>query len=258
MRAAVSIRRPASADRGMNRAYGANTIMMSATATADTTPDHCVCPPACWLIADRVSEPDPGMHWKKLPVRLATPSLRHCWFRSSFWRVTAAMAFAIEIASRSPSSAMASALVENARIWTASSDGSRKPGSVAGMSPTTVTPCRSSPSQAVAPAAAMTAIRNSGRSAHPSRRLSHRSARTNAIEARPRANVGPCAAPPSVIVSQKRTRKWSCAVPTAFSPSRFFIWSSTSSRLAPAVKPTMTECEMYRVRSPRRARLIAS
>ncbi len=101
---------------------------MSATATADTTPDHCVCAPACWLIAERVSEPEPGMHWKKLPGRFATPSLRHCWFRSSFCRVTAAIAFAIEIASSSPRSAIASALVENMRTCTASMTGSCERG----------------------------------------------------------------------------------------------------------------------------------
>ena len=70
MRAAVSIRSPASAERGMKRAYGANTSMISATATAETTPDHCVRAPACWLIAERVSEPEPGMHWKKLPAEV--------------------------------------------------------------------------------------------------------------------------------------------------------------------------------------------
>ena len=53
---------PASAARGISRAYGANATMISATATADTTPDHCDTAPACWLIAERVSEPDPGMH----------------------------------------------------------------------------------------------------------------------------------------------------------------------------------------------------
>ena len=52
--------------------------MISATATAETTPDHCVAAPACWLIAERVSDPEPGMHWKKLPVKFASPSLRHC------------------------------------------------------------------------------------------------------------------------------------------------------------------------------------
>jgi hypothetical protein len=46
--------------------------------------------------------------------------------------VTAAIAFAIEIASSSPRSAIASALVENARICTASSTGSWNAGSDAG------------------------------------------------------------------------------------------------------------------------------
>ena len=63
---------PASAARGMKRAYGANASMISATAAAETTPDHCVTAPACWLIAERVSEPEPGMHWKKLPVKFAS------------------------------------------------------------------------------------------------------------------------------------------------------------------------------------------
>jgi len=94
MRPAVSIRMPASAERGMKRANGANAIITTATATADTTPDHCVRAPACWFTADRVREPDPGIDWKKLPTRLATPSLRHCWLRSSFWCVTAAIACA--------------------------------------------------------------------------------------------------------------------------------------------------------------------
>ena len=34
------------------------------THTAENTPDHCVTAPACWLIAERVSEPEPGKHWK--------------------------------------------------------------------------------------------------------------------------------------------------------------------------------------------------
>jgi hypothetical protein len=46
------------------------------------------------LIAERVSDPEPGMHWKKLPVKLATPSERHCWLMSSFWRVRAAITMA--------------------------------------------------------------------------------------------------------------------------------------------------------------------
>ena len=53
---------PASAARGISRAYGANATMISATTAADTTPDHCDTAPACWLIAERVSEPEPGMH----------------------------------------------------------------------------------------------------------------------------------------------------------------------------------------------------
>ena len=83
--------------------------MISAPAPADTTPDHCVRAPACWLIAERVSDPEPGMHEKKLPARLANASERHCWFRSSFCRVTAEIAFPIAMASSNPSSAIASA-----------------------------------------------------------------------------------------------------------------------------------------------------
>ena len=44
---------------------------MAATAAAEKTPDHWLTAPACWLIVERVSEPEPGMHWKKLPARLA-------------------------------------------------------------------------------------------------------------------------------------------------------------------------------------------
>ena len=59
---------------------------------------------------------------------------------SSRWPVTAAIAFAIEIASSRPRSAIASALGASARIWTASRVGRRGDGSDAGMSPTTLTP----------------------------------------------------------------------------------------------------------------------
>ena len=31
-----------------------------------------------WLPSEEPSEPEPGRHWKKLPARLANPSLRHC------------------------------------------------------------------------------------------------------------------------------------------------------------------------------------
>ena len=75
MRAAVTIKSPASAERGTKRAYGAKSNMIKATAAADTTPDHWVCAPACWLIAERVSDPDPGMHWKKLPVKFENIAL---------------------------------------------------------------------------------------------------------------------------------------------------------------------------------------
>ena len=200
--------------------------------------------PACWLIAERVSEPEPGMQEKKLPPRFASASDRHCWLRSSRWRVTAAMALAIEIASSRPSSAMASALEARSWIQAKSKRGSAGRGSRVGMSPTTLTPCSSSRSHAVAAAIATTVIRNSGSSGQPNSRLIRRSTSTSAIEANPIHSVGPWIAPPSVSERQKRTAKWACTSPTADWPSRFLSWSSTSSTLAPSVKPTMTECEM--------------
>ena len=88
---------------------------MAATAKADMTPDHWVTAPACWLMEERVSEPEPGMHWKNEPERLARPSERHCWLMSIFWRVWAAMALAMAMASSRPRVAMARALVESWR-----------------------------------------------------------------------------------------------------------------------------------------------
>ena len=64
---------------GMNLAKGAKARTIEATAKADMTPDHWVMAPACWLMEERVSEPEPGMQWKNEPERLASPSERHCW-----------------------------------------------------------------------------------------------------------------------------------------------------------------------------------
>ena len=44
----------------------------------------------------------------------------------------------------------------------------------------------------------------------------------------------------------------------AFMPKRFFIWSITSRLPAPSVKPTITECETKRVRSPSLSSVIPS
>src|SRR5437868_5241268 len=107
--------------------------MISATATADDTADHCVEAPACWLMAERVSEPDPGKQWKNDPAMFATLSDRHCWFILSFCLVWAARAFPIEIASSRPRSARASAPVEKVRIIPASMTGTAKEGSRAGI-----------------------------------------------------------------------------------------------------------------------------
>src|SRR6266481_3210310 len=65
MRKAANMSSPASEDCGMNWANGANSNTVPATATAENTPDHWLTAPACWLIAERVSDPEPGMHWKK-------------------------------------------------------------------------------------------------------------------------------------------------------------------------------------------------
>ena len=53
--------------------------MISATTAAETTPDHCDTAPACWLIAERVSEPEPGMHWKNAAAMLARPRPMQPW-----------------------------------------------------------------------------------------------------------------------------------------------------------------------------------
>ena len=62
----------------MKRAYGASIIIVTPTAAAEIIPAHCVRAPACWLIAERVSDPEPGMQPNRLPAMLATPSDRHC------------------------------------------------------------------------------------------------------------------------------------------------------------------------------------
>ena len=61
MRKAASISSPARDARGMYWAKGANKSTVTATAIAEKTPDHCVTAPACWLTAERVREPEPGM-----------------------------------------------------------------------------------------------------------------------------------------------------------------------------------------------------
>jgi hypothetical protein len=105
-------------------ASGASSNTITATATAEYTPDHCVTAPACRLTAERVSEPDPGMHWKKLPARLAAPSLRHCWLMSSRWPERLAIALAMAIASSNPSMASANASPVRRRTWSHFSSGS--------------------------------------------------------------------------------------------------------------------------------------
>jgi hypothetical protein len=112
------------------------------------------------------------------------------------------------------------------------------------MSPTTRTPSSSRRNHAVTAAIATTTIRNSGSSAQPRRRLTTRSSSTSAIEPAPTASVGQWTGPPAPSDDAKRTRKWSWTPPTACWPRRFFTWSRTSSTLAPAVKPTITEWEM--------------
>ena len=54
------MRIPARAARGIYMESGANNKTIAATAITENTPDHCVKAPACWLIADLVSEPEPG------------------------------------------------------------------------------------------------------------------------------------------------------------------------------------------------------
>ena len=139
------------------------------------------------------------------------PSLRHCWLMSSFCPVTAAMALAIEMASSSPSSAIASALVDELR-------GSRRRpergqlerrqrrGNVADHLDALLRRARASRG-----ARRHHDRRRSGTpgsSAPADRGASASAARAPAaIAASPTASVGPCTGPPCVIVSQKRTRK---------------------------------------------------
>src|SRR5688500_3909052 len=99
---------------------------------AEITPDHWLMAPACWLIAERVRDPEPGMHWKKLPVRFARPSDRHCWLMSSRCFVCAAIAFAIAIASRSPSVAIANAVSDSFHASSMLNGGMWNDGSVGG------------------------------------------------------------------------------------------------------------------------------
>ena len=140
MRKAASMSRPAREERGMNSASGAHKSTVTATAAAENTPDHWLTAPACWLTADRVSDPDPGMHWNKLPARLAAPSLRHCWWMSSLWPLPRARALAMASASNRPSMAMAKALPASRRTRSQRRSGASNWGSEAGMAPTILTP----------------------------------------------------------------------------------------------------------------------
>ena len=71
--AAVTNSIPASAAVGMNRTSGASTRTQRATAAPAKTPDMRLTAPAWKLMAERVSEPDPGRHWNRPPAKLATP-----------------------------------------------------------------------------------------------------------------------------------------------------------------------------------------
>ncbi len=214
---AETIRIPASAARGMKRAYGAKTSMISATASAETTPDHCVTAPACWLIAERVSEPEPGMHWKKLPVKFASPSLRHCWFMSSFCPVCAAIALAIDDGFEQTEQRDRERAGRERRASArrrAAADG--RAAASPGISPTTLTPRWSSPSRATSAAIDADHDQQIGQQAPAEPRLRASAARSPARSCRGRS-------PPSrrgcrrrpISVSQKRTRKWSWASPIA-------------------------------------------
>src|SRR5246127_298789 len=75
--AAVTDSRPAKAAFGTYRAKDASESSTTATVAAANTHETRVTAPDWKLIAERVSEPDPGKHWKKPPVRFAKPSARH-------------------------------------------------------------------------------------------------------------------------------------------------------------------------------------
>ncbi len=223
--------------------------MISATATAETTPDHCVAAPACWLIAERVSEPEPGMHWKKLPVKLAsalaTGTAGSC-------RASGASARRWPWPSRSPRAGRA------ARSRARRSRGSRICVGVERAAPRTHGRLRGDLADHRDAVLVEPELRREQRhadhheqqvgqqaQAEPLLRASAAPApRAIAAEA-DRRGLGRGSLPPSVSVRQKRhagsgraRRRSPCR------PSRFLIWSSTSSAPAPSVKPTITECEM--------------
>ena len=69
---------------GGDRLYA---FLVEVSTTTDLTPDMRVIAPAWWLMAERESEPAPGMQRKKPPIRLPRPEARHCRLKSSGWRV---------------------------------------------------------------------------------------------------------------------------------------------------------------------------
>ena len=79
------------------------------------TPDHCVWPPACWLIVERVSEPEPGKHWKQAAGQIGHAFAQALLIDVELLPVWAAIALAIEIASSKPSSAIAKLLLASKR-----------------------------------------------------------------------------------------------------------------------------------------------
>ncbi len=85
---------------------------------------------------ERVSDPEPGMHWKKPPPRLASPSARAWRLQSSGCRVRAEIDFAMASASSRPNSAMAKALPVSCGTRSRSaSGGSRNDGNAFGNDP---------------------------------------------------------------------------------------------------------------------------
>ena len=136
---------------------------------------------------------------------------------SSFWRVCAAIAFAIAIASSRPSSAIASAPVAKlAHLRARRACGSANDGSAPGSRRPPRTPRWSSPSQAVE-----RGHRRSRRAADPGSSRSRAAPSASAARARARScrgrspRVSAWTPPPSLSERQKRTRKWSCTSPTA-------------------------------------------
>ncbi len=189
---------------------------------------------------ERVSEPEPGMHWKNEPPRLASPWPRHSRLKSSFSRVRAAIDLATATASSRPSTEMATALPVNGRIQVRrNTGGASKAGNP--RSTSRVPPFGSQPMNGAITVASTSASSRSGNGT-VRRRFKRRNGISPKSVPRP-SHADGGSIEPSRSVSHNRCRGDMARRPAACRPSKLPICPRAISTPAPAMKPSSTDSD---------------